>query len=260
MAYTWAKIYIEILDDHKMGRLPDGLWRRVIELILLAKKLDKEGWLPGMIEMSWVLRIPAEQLEADLTELSKSGIVELKDGNWFLTNFQKRQSAEPVVERVRNFRKRQDSQDGNESETQSYQTKTRLKTRQDEEVGASAPPSAPAKRKPRQSNKDERTNTPAIQACYRTVGKYPPMGLYDKLIGALGNVPDIQRLTECRTAWLERGYNCQAWTWATEWYTDGIPSRNGQKARGNDGLTVAEQAIALSAKHDAERGSGSGKF
>lgn len=42
----WIKLYHEILDDHKMGRLPDRLWRRVIELILLAGEQDDEGLHP----------------------------------------------------------------------------------------------------------------------------------------------------------------------------------------------------------------------
>jgi len=141
MAYTWAKVYIEILDDHKMGMLQDGLWRRVIELILLAKKNDKDGWLPGMIEMAWALRVSTEQLEADLEKLAEIKIVEVKDGGWYLTNFVKRQAAEPVIERVRNFRKRSVAESCNDSETQSYQTKTRLDTDKDTDKtsGAVAP-------------------------------------------------------------------------------------------------------------------------
>jgi hypothetical protein len=145
MAYTWAKVYIEILDDHKMGLLPDSLWRRGIELILLAKKLDQDGWLPGLMEMSWTLRMPAEKLEADLAELSKTSIVELKDGNWFLTNFAKRQAAEPVDTRVRNFRKRNQQETCNEDVTTCYIDKTKTRLDQDKESsGASAP--SPRKR------------------------------------------------------------------------------------------------------------------
>jgi hypothetical protein len=148
MAYSWAKIYIEVLDDHKMGLLPDSLWRRVIELILLAKKLDKDGWLPGLMEMSWTLRMPAEKLEADLTELSKTGIVELKDGNWFLTNFAKRQAFEPVAERVRNYRKRNVTDQCNDGVTNRYTDKTRLDTDlRQESFGASAPAKKPLPQK-----------------------------------------------------------------------------------------------------------------
>ena len=34
-------------------------------------------------------------------------------------------------------------------------------------------------------------------------------------------------VVECYEAWLERGYSGNAWCWATEWYTSGVPVRNG---------------------------------
>jgi len=246
VAYTWAKVYIEILEDHKMGLLPDHLWRRVIEMILLAKKLDKDGFLPGMMEMSWILRISTEQLEAELQEIESKtktdtdpGIIHLVDGNWFLTNFTKRQAAESDAERAKSYRKRSVTQNRHESIT-SRDIDLRLdsdtdKTRGDVIANAKSPAKPRIKRQP-----DERTATPAIQACYKTVGRFPPLGMYDRLIGALGNAPEIQRLTECRTAWLERGYNPNAWTWATDWYTGGIPSRNGDKSRA-DKFALADQ-------------------
>ena len=46
MADYWLKLYIEILDDPKMAVLPDRLWRRIIELFLIAKKLHMNGHLP----------------------------------------------------------------------------------------------------------------------------------------------------------------------------------------------------------------------
>lgn len=51
-AKYWIKLYHEILHDPKMGRLPDNLWRRCIELFLLAGELgaevdeDDKGHLP----------------------------------------------------------------------------------------------------------------------------------------------------------------------------------------------------------------------
>jgi hypothetical protein len=30
--HRWIKLYLEILDDPKMGKLPDWCWRRAIEL------------------------------------------------------------------------------------------------------------------------------------------------------------------------------------------------------------------------------------
>lgn len=130
MAYNWAKVYIEILDDPKMGVLPDNLWRRVIELILIAKRFDRGGLLPGILEIAWTLHTSVEVVEADLAQIAKSGIVEQRADGWFLPKFAKRQAPDPVVERVRNFRERQVKQDGNDNVTESYQTRLD-ETRQD---------------------------------------------------------------------------------------------------------------------------------
>lgn len=85
--------------------------------------------------------MPAEKLEADLIEIRDRtktddlpGIVELKDGNWFLTNFAKRQSFEPVAERVKNYRKRNVSEPCNDDVTKGYTDKTRLDTDTDKET------------------------------------------------------------------------------------------------------------------------------
>jgi hypothetical protein len=211
-----------------MGLLQDNLWRRVIEMILLAKKFDKGGFLPGMMEMAWILRTSTEQLEADLSELAKLNITELRDGNWFLVHFAERQAPESNAERAKSYRKRNVTQDRHESVT-NRDIDLRPDLRQDKTKTVGAKP-APAKpRKPRASKKqsDERTATAAIQACYKTAKRFPPIELYDKLIGVLGNTPEVEKLAACRAQWLERGYNPNAWTWATEWYTSGIPSRNG---------------------------------
>ena len=53
----WIKLYIEILDDPKMGRLGDDLWRRAAELFLLAGKEGNDGALPPIDEMAWTLRL-----------------------------------------------------------------------------------------------------------------------------------------------------------------------------------------------------------
>ncbi len=39
----WIKLYHEILRDPKMARLPDRVWRRTIELFLLAGEIGKNG-------------------------------------------------------------------------------------------------------------------------------------------------------------------------------------------------------------------------
>lgn len=96
----WIKLYQEVLNDPKMGRLPDRLWRRVIECFLLAGEQRDGGYLPSLEDMAWTLRCDAEQLEGELSQIAeKTGIVEKRDGRWFVVHFEARQSvATEIIE------------------------------------------------------------------------------------------------------------------------------------------------------------------
>ena len=100
----WIKLYHEILDDPKMGRLDDRSYRRTIELFLLAGETDAEGELPSVEDISWRLRIPYEEITDDLTSLKEVGILSEHDGLWSVTNFSDRQSAMDGKERTRRYR------------------------------------------------------------------------------------------------------------------------------------------------------------
>lgn len=104
----WIKLYHEVLDDPKMGSLSDRLWRRVIEMFLLAGDADEEGRLPALEWMAWRIRRPAEELESDLVEIAKCGILENRGGFWWVSNFAERQAAETPSERGKRWRKRQE--------------------------------------------------------------------------------------------------------------------------------------------------------
>jgi len=41
----WIKLFIEMLDDPKMGRLQNHLWRRAVELLLFAGREGNDGAL-----------------------------------------------------------------------------------------------------------------------------------------------------------------------------------------------------------------------
>jgi hypothetical protein len=131
-SYVWAKVWIEILYDYKMACLSDHLWRRTIELILLAKELDPvEGYLPHIDEMAFKLRSSPEILEAELNDLAAVGIVELLQEGWFLPNFKERQGKVSGAQRVAQHRERKKRagyyegdtgplRDGNEGVTNRY--------------------------------------------------------------------------------------------------------------------------------------------
>lgn len=102
----WLKLYYEIIDDYKMGKLSRSLRYRVIEMFCLAGEAGEDGYLPSLESMAWDLRENPEQLESDLVELGKVGILDQRDGRWFVVNFAKRQKASDAAERMREYRKR----------------------------------------------------------------------------------------------------------------------------------------------------------
>ena len=104
MAKYWIKLYHEILDDPKMGRLPDRLYRRVIELFLLAGEMDEGGILPTLDDMAWKLRINPDELTAELQAIEQTGIVHLNGNGWTVTKFAERQDADTGAERVNRYR------------------------------------------------------------------------------------------------------------------------------------------------------------
>jgi len=113
----WIKLYHEILDDPKMGRMPDRLWRRTIELFLLAGELDQEGLLPELRDIGWRLRIPDDQLADDMSLLQTYQIVHQQDQQWIVSKFADRQSAMTSKERSRRYH---ESQKHDEYETVHY--------------------------------------------------------------------------------------------------------------------------------------------
>ena len=111
-SYSWAKLWIDTLDDHKVGMLSDHLWRRFFEFVLLAKELDQDGFLPTIGAIAWRLRSTPHAIEEDLEALAEvtggepgPGLVQLLDGCWHITNFAKRQ-AKPMSDAERKARQR----------------------------------------------------------------------------------------------------------------------------------------------------------
>jgi hypothetical protein len=103
----WIKLYHEILDDPKMGRLTDRQYRRVIELFLLAGDYEQDGLLPPLEDIEFRLRFP-EGIQDDLDVIEKSGIISKnEEGIYYITQWQKRQGAMTDTERSQRWRERQ---------------------------------------------------------------------------------------------------------------------------------------------------------
>jgi DnaD/phage-associated family protein len=112
---TWIKLYLEIVQDSKMAKLPNHLWRRAVELFLLAGGNGNDGALPPVEEMAWRLRLEETKLIEDLLGLAEVGVVhEAEPGKWVVVNFAKRQAAIVSTDRVREHRKRTRNEDETE--------------------------------------------------------------------------------------------------------------------------------------------------
>lgn len=105
----WMKLYVEILDDPKMATLPDRLWRRVVELFLVAKRVNKDGHLPDTRQIAWMLRVNPDELDMDMAQIVTTGIVEREVNGWFIPKFSARQSAVSDLERKQQERRRKQS-------------------------------------------------------------------------------------------------------------------------------------------------------
>ena len=134
-SFYWIKVYHEILDDPKVGRLPDRLFRLMILVFLLAGEFAKNGELPPIEDIAWRLRpITVEELLLDLEELSTSGIVHQDDGRWFVTNFSKRQAPISSSERGKKFRSRERKKQLAETQTQTERKANETFTEQEQDT------------------------------------------------------------------------------------------------------------------------------
>ena len=108
----WVKLYTEMLDDPKIGRLPDAIKWRFVSLVLLAGECDQDGALQAsdkpmsIDDIAWRLRMPSEQCEAELESLLMCGVIELDADVYYLPKFSDRQGR-PKREKSEQWRQRQ---------------------------------------------------------------------------------------------------------------------------------------------------------
>ena len=133
----WMKLWFEILGDPKMGRLPDRLWRRVIELFLIAGQHGEGGNLPALVDMAWQLKLSEKALQNDLEKIQETGIVrQSDDGSWMVTNFQKRNESVTGTQRVKDFRDRTRYESRNADVTTRYKNSNADVTARNQEAEA----------------------------------------------------------------------------------------------------------------------------
>jgi hypothetical protein len=223
-----------------------GIW---FDLLCVLHELGRSGQVTGTPEqICRTCRCTPAELVAAIAELSTTGAADIHDRNGVVTIINRRMQREHkervmTAERVRRHRSNGEVTEGkHESNKQAEKSLIDINTLSQEENSSKEKDSLSLGKKTK-IPPDPRSKHPAIVACRATVGRYPDKSLYDDLILVLGDEPDLEKLKACRQDWVKRGYNPSAWTWAIDWYRDGIPQRpnqnganqNGNKSNGNNG-------------------------
>jgi DnaD/phage-associated family protein len=117
--YTWIKLYIEILDDPKVGMMPDWAFRSFIQFLLVARETNKDGLLGPVAALAWRLRSSEDDVLKSLRTMEQIGIVADTPDGWLMINFAKRQASIDGAERVRQSRERK--RVSNEEVTKRYE-------------------------------------------------------------------------------------------------------------------------------------------
>ena len=230
-SYYWIKLYHEINDDAKMGRLSDRLFRRSIQFFLLAGELDDGGHLPEIQDIAWRLRCDQEQLETEMIELQDCRILSKIDGRWLVTKFVERQAPISGAERVANYRDRkrksnyyetQPLHSSDEDVTKRYTDIDIDKIRRDKEAekelnGASAD-TGKSKPKKKGKERDPLLDNPAIIAYRDEARLQVPITWREKVCNV---VDDSDRWRILVHDWIGYGWNKQNIKGMLEAYTNG---------------------------------------
>jgi hypothetical protein len=62
---------------------------------------------------------------------------------------------------------------------------------------------------------------PGLVLVKNITGRMPPVAVQERIIGALGPTPSVERLRTCYEEWCVRGYNPHNLAWLLEWYAGG---------------------------------------
>ena len=106
MSKHWIKLHTEMLDDIKVGKFKDWLFRRFILFLLVAGEYGKDGQLPPVDELAWRLRLREEQVEEALGAMLEVGVAHQEANAWWITNYAKYQSPDSGAERVSRYREK----------------------------------------------------------------------------------------------------------------------------------------------------------
>jgi len=104
----WFRFYDEVLDDPKVQRLPDRLFKSWVNILCLASKCrDPNGKLPPVVDIAFALRVNADRAEEIVKQLSDAGLIDGSGNDLAPHAWDRRQFKSDVSnERVQRHRER----------------------------------------------------------------------------------------------------------------------------------------------------------
>lgn len=226
----WVKMYTEMLDDPKIGRLSDAIKWRFVSLVLLAGECDQDGALisgnepMSVTDIAWRLRVTREQCETEINPLIECGILADDTGLYFIPKFSERQGR-PQSEKRAMWRERQarlrEQKETKESVTRdspvtnaSRVEKSRVEKR---EKSAAKPPTPPQ-----------------IESYRKAAHRYPNKSLYPLICEKVkDDQASLLLFEQIVTGWIAMGWNPSNISGILEFVERGeVPHRNGQNGNG----------------------------
>ena len=227
MAIYWIKLYCEILDDPKIGKMPEWLFARFVKLLLMAGREGKDGMLPPVEDMLWILRpLDEGKMLESLRMLEEVGVThQAGDGRWCIVNFAKRQAAASPAERQRLHRQ-------NVSRIVTSQNVTHIDTESESDIDSVVEEVA----QPAPENKN------VFRMYEQEIGPLTP-AVSNKLKAAEEDYPAEWIILALQTSAIN---NARSWSYAEailkRWKKDGFKSDNRKNGGGRSKTNSAEPA------------------
>jgi hypothetical protein len=168
----WWRAYEEAVDDPKLQRLPDSLFKAWFNLMCLASRHG--GKLPPAEDVAFSLRLSEGRAAAIISGLENRGLIDRdEDGAFRPHNWNARQyKSDTSTDRVKQFRERKSQQDGNVSSTVSVTPpETEQSTEQKPSLrDGSAPKASKDRKKPETRLGDDWKPSDALRLNCRNLG------------------------------------------------------------------------------------------
>jgi len=282
---TWRKLHVKVCESGDIADMPDDFTR--LMWVLLPTQLCREG--RGIDNPSWV-RSRVFPLREDVTLKMVTQALDWFVGRGMIVRYQVADRAYFWVPTFDHYQGRRPKEAASEYPPPPTEVMTKSRPSHDQvmtksstdididedieeeiEIAASAqaprepdpPPEADVgpvpdpkpktRRKAEPKPRDPLLDTLAIQAFRAVTERYPKRALFERVVDALGDAPDVPRLRRAYQDWLARGYNPQNVEGWIGWYQNGTPA-NGPRASPQGVLAAADAEIRAVAQE--RRGAG----